>query len=162
MQDLKARTKRFTVDSLKFGISLPHREDFAIVARQYMRSSSSVGANYRSACRGKSCWNLDLLSDVTHSFLVQHGNLFDRHSPLPYPLPEGEGRISPLPPGEVAQSAGEGETHSTQVWVSAHVLQWLYVTSVTNNEVQWLLREANELVAITVASKKTAKGKSND
>lgn len=115
MQDLKARTKRFTVDSLKFGVSLPHREDFAIVARQYMRSSSSVGANYRSACRGKS--KADFIAKLSI----------------------------------VEEEADE----------SAFRLEVLLELEFSNSEVQRLLREANELVAITVASKKTAKEKRN-
>lgn len=51
---LKARTKQFVLDSIRFYQSLPKTEEARIIGRQYMRSSSSVGANYRAACRSRS------------------------------------------------------------------------------------------------------------
>ena len=51
---LKARTKQFVIDSIKFYQGLPKTEEARIIGRQFMRSSSSVGANYRAACRSRS------------------------------------------------------------------------------------------------------------
>lgn len=51
---LKARTKQFVLDSIKFYQVLPKTEEARIIGRQFMRSSSSVGANYRAACRSRS------------------------------------------------------------------------------------------------------------
>ena len=50
----KRRTKKFVVDNIKFFKSLPKTEEAKIIGRQLLRSSSSVGANYRAACRARS------------------------------------------------------------------------------------------------------------
>jgi four helix bundle protein len=52
--ELKRRTKAFAVDVIKFTESLPNSRALSVLSNQLIRSSSSVGANYRSACRGKS------------------------------------------------------------------------------------------------------------
>jgi four helix bundle protein len=54
MNNLKARTKKFALDIIRLCTALPKREDTVIITRQLMRSATSVAANYRSACRGKS------------------------------------------------------------------------------------------------------------
>jgi four helix bundle protein len=54
MNDLKARTKQFALDSIKLCPLFPSKPEFQIITRQLMRSATSVAANYRSACRGKS------------------------------------------------------------------------------------------------------------
>lgn len=51
---LKNRTKVFVLDAIKFYQSLPKTEEAKMIGRQFMRSSSSVGANYRAACRSRS------------------------------------------------------------------------------------------------------------
>ncbi len=51
---LKTRTKQFVLNSIKFYQSLPKTEESKIIGRQFIRSSSSVGANYRAACRSRS------------------------------------------------------------------------------------------------------------
>lgn len=48
------RTKKFVIDSIKFYRTLPNTEEAKIIGRQLLRSSSSVGANYRAACRARS------------------------------------------------------------------------------------------------------------
>jgi four helix bundle protein len=48
------RTKKFVVDNIRFFRTLPKTEDAKIIGRQLLRSSSSVGANYRAACRARS------------------------------------------------------------------------------------------------------------
>ena len=50
----KTRTKKFVVDNIKFYRTLPKTEEAKIIGRQLLRSSSSVGANYRAACRARS------------------------------------------------------------------------------------------------------------
>jgi four helix bundle protein len=50
----KKRTKKFVVDNIKFYRTLPKTEEAKIIGRQLLRSSSSVGANYRAACRARS------------------------------------------------------------------------------------------------------------
>jgi four helix bundle protein len=52
--DLKERTKRFALDTLRFCSGLPAKPDFRMIANQLMRAGTSVGANYRAACRSKS------------------------------------------------------------------------------------------------------------
>ena len=51
---LKRRTQKFAIDAIKFIDGLPPKRSLNILSDQLARSSSSVGANYRSACRGKS------------------------------------------------------------------------------------------------------------
>lgn len=50
----KKRTKKFVVDNIKLFKSLPKTEEAKLIGRQLLRSSSSVGANYRAACRARS------------------------------------------------------------------------------------------------------------
>ena len=50
----KSRTKKFVVDNIKFFRTLPKTEEAKIIGRQLLRSSSSVGSNYRAACRARS------------------------------------------------------------------------------------------------------------
>jgi four helix bundle protein len=53
-ESFKSRTKKFVVDNIKFFQTLPKTEEAKIIGRQLLRSSSSVGANYRAACRARS------------------------------------------------------------------------------------------------------------
>src|ERR1700743_3104797 len=48
------RTKKFVIDNIKFFRTPPKTEEAKIIGRQLLRSSSSVGANYRAACRARS------------------------------------------------------------------------------------------------------------
>jgi len=50
----KSRTKKFVIDNIRFYRTLPKTEEAKIIGRQLLRSSSSVGANYRAACRARS------------------------------------------------------------------------------------------------------------
>ena len=54
IEAIKNRTKKFVLEAIKFYQSLPKTEEAKIIGRQFMRSSSSVGANYRAACRSRS------------------------------------------------------------------------------------------------------------
>jgi four helix bundle protein len=48
------RTKKFVIDNIKLFRLLPKTEEAKIIGRQLLRSSSSVGANYRAVCRARS------------------------------------------------------------------------------------------------------------
>lgn len=52
--DIIARHKRFVLDVVGLCDSLPKGYSYGVFSRQLIRSSSSVGANYRAAGRGKS------------------------------------------------------------------------------------------------------------
>ena len=52
--DLKRRTKRFALRIIRLVESLPKEQTSDVIGRQLLRSSTSVGANYRAACRAKS------------------------------------------------------------------------------------------------------------
>jgi four helix bundle protein len=54
IEDFKKRTKKFVVNNILFFKELPKSDEARILGRQLLRSSSSVGANYRAACRGRS------------------------------------------------------------------------------------------------------------
>jgi four helix bundle protein len=54
MNDLKLRTKRFALDTIKFCSQLPNKPEFQVISRQLIRSATSVAANYRAVCRAKS------------------------------------------------------------------------------------------------------------
>ncbi len=52
--ELKARTKLFAVETIKFTRTLATDPVTAHVVKQLVKSGTSVGANYRSSCRAKS------------------------------------------------------------------------------------------------------------
>ena len=54
MQDLKLRTQRFAIDCRNLCKNIPKSREFNAWARQLIRCSSSVGANYRASQRAKS------------------------------------------------------------------------------------------------------------
>lgn len=51
---LKKRTKKFAADCWWLCTKFPNSRGFDAYCRQLIRCSSSVGANYRAACRAKS------------------------------------------------------------------------------------------------------------
>jgi len=53
-KDLEARTKRFALSVIRFSSSLPRTREGDVLARQLLRSATSIGANYREANRGVS------------------------------------------------------------------------------------------------------------
>ena len=53
-QDFKKRTKHLALRVIELVDELPRRRTVDVLGRQLVRSGTSVGANYRSACRGKS------------------------------------------------------------------------------------------------------------
>jgi four helix bundle protein len=52
--ELKKRTQKFAVDVIRFIESLPSGRSLNVLSNQLLRSSTSIGANYRFACKGKS------------------------------------------------------------------------------------------------------------
>lgn len=53
-KQLQDRTKKFAVRIIKASARLPKEEAARIVGRQFLRSGTSVAANYRAACRARS------------------------------------------------------------------------------------------------------------
>jgi four helix bundle protein len=111
-EELKDRTKKFAVRTIKLVDALPRGLAGQVVGRQLLRSATSVGANYRAACRAQS------RADFAAKLSI------------------------------VVEEADEA-------------LYWLELVRDTGLiKLQWLpgiLKEANELVAIMLTSRKTAK-----
>ena len=110
--DMKRRTGQFALDVIKLVESLPKGKTAEILGKQLIRSGTSVGANYRAACRAKSV--ADFVSKM----------------------------------GTVEEEADE----------STYWLELLVDSGVTQKaRVQDMLHEADQLVAISVASIRTAR-----
>ena len=115
-EELKKRTKRFALRIIKLVQALPKTIEAKEIGRQLLKSGTSVGANYRSACRGRS--KAEFLSKM----------------------------------GIVEEEADES-TFWLELIIEANIMEKHLVES--------LLKEANELVAIMVSSKKTTKSHQN-
>jgi four helix bundle protein len=114
--NLKERTKRFALEIIKLVETLPPENTCAVLGRQLLRSGTSVGANYRAACRAKS----------TADFIFKMGIV-------------------------------EEEADESSFWV-----ELLVEAGKLNSEVaSTVLQECNELVAISVASIRTARKSRN-
>ncbi len=111
--DMKNRTKRFALDVIRLVSDLPKNTEGWAVGNQLARSGSSVGANYRAACRGKS--RADFISKL----------------------------------GIVEEEADES-CYWLEIIIDGGLLP--------EEQVAGLLKEANEITAIIVASRKTAGG----
>ena len=53
-EELKQRTKRFALQVIELVNKLPQNKTTFVIGNQLIRSGTSVGANYRSACQGRS------------------------------------------------------------------------------------------------------------
>jgi len=53
-EELKKRTKQFALRVIQMTEALPKTMAAGVLAKQLLRSATSVAANYRSACRGRS------------------------------------------------------------------------------------------------------------
>ncbi len=119
-EELKKQTKKFAVDVIELAIGLPLALETRHAIGQVIRSSSSVAANYRSACRGKS--KADFISKL----------------------------------GTVEEEADE-----TGFWLEMlrdiGQRRRLKLEAQASQELARLLDEANQLVAVTVVSRKTAR-----
>lgn len=111
--ELRARTKRFALRILCMYRALPAKEEARILGRQVLRSGTSVGANYRAACRARS----------RAEFIAKLGIVLE-------------------------------EADETVFW-----LELLLEGGIVKHEnLDALLKEAEELTAIFVTSLRTAKG----
>ena len=119
-EELKNRTKKFALDMIGLCAGLPHTLETRHAIGQVIRSSSSVAANYRSACRGKS--KADFIAKL----------------------------------GTVEEEADESGFWLEMLRAIAE-LRHLKIDARASTELTRLLDEANQLVAITVASRKTAR-----
>jgi len=112
--DLKARTKRFALEVIRLVESLPKTITASTLGRQLLRAGTSVGANYRAACRARS--SADFISKM----------------------------------GIVEEEADE-----TIYWMELLIESGL----VQMDDISHLLEEANQILAMTVSSIKTAKSR---
>src|SRR5438105_10728319 len=119
--ELKNRTKKFALDVIGLCSGLPHTLETRHAIGQVIRSSSSVAANYRSACRGKS--KADFIAKL----------------------------------GIVEEEADESGFWLEMLCDIAE-LRHLPIDARTSTELARLVGEGNQLVAITVTSRKTAPG----
>src|ERR1700724_3914809 len=62
-KQLQDRTKQFAVRTIKAFARLPKDEAARIVGRQFLRSGTSLAANYRAACRSRSA--ADFISKIS-------------------------------------------------------------------------------------------------
>ena len=53
-EQLKIRTKQFALRIIRLFRALPRAEEARVIGHQLLRSGTSVGANYRAACRARS------------------------------------------------------------------------------------------------------------
>jgi four helix bundle protein len=111
-RDLKERTKEFALRIIKLVEALPRRGTADVMGRQLLRSGTSVGANYRSACRAKS----------TADFISKMGIV-------------------------------EEEPDESLYWMELLIESGI----VKSENLDSVMKEADELLAITVASINTAK-----
>ena len=63
-QEFKDRTKQIALRVIRLVESLPNTNSAQIIGKQLLRSATSVGANYRAACRGKST------ADILHKLAI--------------------------------------------------------------------------------------------
>lgn len=60
--DLKHRTKEFALRIIKLYTALPKSTEAQVIGKQILRSGTSVGAQYREACRARS--NAEFISKM--------------------------------------------------------------------------------------------------
>jgi four helix bundle protein len=53
-EELKSRTKKFALRIIKMTQALPKNRVGDVLGKQVLRSATSIGANYRAACRARS------------------------------------------------------------------------------------------------------------
>jgi four helix bundle protein len=111
-KELKQRTKRFSLGIIRLVSLLPKNKEGQAIGNQLIRCGTSVGTNYRSACRGRS----------RAEFIAKLGTV-------------------------------EEEADESAFWMELIIESGLLEKQL----VEPLLKEANELVAIMVASRKSAK-----
>jgi four helix bundle protein len=63
-EEFKTRTKRVALRVIRLVQALPRSATAEVIGKQLLRSGTSIGANYRAACRGKS------RADVLHKLTI--------------------------------------------------------------------------------------------
>ena len=53
-EELRERTKQFSLRIIRLFRQIPSQNDAHVIAKQVLRSGTSIGANYRAACRARS------------------------------------------------------------------------------------------------------------
>jgi four helix bundle protein len=61
-EDLRVRTKRYALAIMDLSLQIPNNPRGWVISKQILRSGTSVGAQYREACRAKS--NPDFISKM--------------------------------------------------------------------------------------------------
>ncbi|HET6401451.1 MAG TPA: four helix bundle protein [Candidatus Kapabacteria bacterium] len=64
-EDLRHRTKRYALAIMDLSTIIPNNPRGWVISKQVLRSGTSVGAQYREACRAKS--NADFISKIEGS-----------------------------------------------------------------------------------------------
>jgi four helix bundle protein len=62
-KELPDRTKRFAIRVIQASTRVPKTEAGRVITRQFLRSGTSLAANYRAACR--SCSAADFISKIS-------------------------------------------------------------------------------------------------
>ena len=70
-QEFKDRTKKFGVRIITVVAALPRGLAAEVIGRQLLRAGTSVGANYRAACRGRS--SKDVISRLNRFWILDFG-----------------------------------------------------------------------------------------
>jgi len=52
-EEMKARTMQYALRVIRLVASLPHNREGDVLGRQLLKAGTSVGANYRAACRSR-------------------------------------------------------------------------------------------------------------
>lgn len=113
-ETLKKRTQKFAVDCWYLCSKFPTSREFDAYCRQLIRCSSSVGANYRAACRAKS--TADFINKL-----------------------------------KIVEEEVDESMYFLEIFLT--------VSDKEHLEINRLLKEANELLSIVVASIKTMRSK---
>jgi four helix bundle protein len=98
-QDMKGRTKAYALRIVRLYVALPKRTEAQVLGKQLLRSGTSVGAQYREACRAKS--NADFINKVEGALqeleesaywleLIAEANLFPEEQLMPLLKETGE------------------------------------------------------------------------
>jgi len=91
--DLRKRTKTFALDIIRLYGDMPARIESQVIGKQFLRSGTSVGAQYREACRAKSA--ADFVSKMEGSLQELEETRYWLELVLEVPLVTSE-RVSPL------------------------------------------------------------------
>jgi four helix bundle protein len=113
-EKLKKRTQKFAINCWGLCSKLPKSREYDAYCRQLIRCSSSVGANYRAACRAKS--NADFINKL-----------------------------------KIVEEEADESMYFLEMF--------LIISDKEHQEINRLLKEANELLSIVVASIKTMRNK---